>query len=423
MLNVPPRGIAAALLVATSAACASPTPDARSSSAWVGTITTEGDVTTVVNESGSVWGGTATLVEVVSIGEREGDEPYLLGDVNDVGVTADRIYVLDRQVSRIRAYDQGGAHLFDVGGEGQGPGEFQRPWTFGADPVSGRLLVQDAARVSVFDLDGNFVETWPYPGPVLGFPLRIGLDGTAFVPQRWTSADGERRAGLVAVGADGAEIRRLTTPSVDLADWTLVAGGAGDRIASYVAFAPSPRFAPLPSGAVVRGTSDIYRFEIDYPDGKRTVVERVIDLPPVSDRERDWQIRLATRRMRRRQPDWTWNANPIPDHKPAFRWFFGDRHGRIWVQRIIRTDPVIECDQDPHLVEGRPLRLCWREVLGFDLFEEQTGHFLGEVELPAGFQAGRWPAFVADGFVAVVEDEAGTIMVKRYRLVLPGEEQ
>ncbi len=26
---------------------------------WVGTITTEGNVTTVVNESGSVWGGTA----------------------------------------------------------------------------------------------------------------------------------------------------------------------------------------------------------------------------------------------------------------------------------------------------------------------------------------------------------------------------
>lgn len=388
---------------------------------WVGTITTEGDVTTVVNGAGSVWGGKPGLVEVTSIGEREGDEPYLLGDVNDVGVTADRIYVLDRQVARIRVYDRDGAYLFDVGSEGQGPGELQTPWTFGIDPVSRRLLVQDMSRVSVFDLDGNFVETWPYRGPV-GFPLRIGLDGTAFVPHRWTSEDGEGRAGLVAVGPDGAETHRLPGPSVDSADWTLFAGEAGDRIGSSVPFAPSPRFALLPSGAVVRGTGDAYRFEIDYPDGKRTVVERVIELPPVSDREKDWQTRVVTRRMRRVQPDWSWNANPIPDHKPAFRWFFGDRHGRVWVQRVIRTDPVTDCDRDPHLVEGRLPRLCWREVLGFDLFEEDTGRFLGQVELPAGFQPGSWPDFVHDGLVAVVEDDAGTIMVKRYRLVLPGEE-
>ena len=40
--------------------------------AWVGTTTTEGNVTTVVNESGSVWGGTATLVEEASIGVESG---------------------------------------------------------------------------------------------------------------------------------------------------------------------------------------------------------------------------------------------------------------------------------------------------------------------------------------------------------------
>ena len=37
---------------------------------WVGTITTEGNVTTVINEAGSVWGGAATLVEEASIGVR-----------------------------------------------------------------------------------------------------------------------------------------------------------------------------------------------------------------------------------------------------------------------------------------------------------------------------------------------------------------
>jgi len=56
----------------------SPEPAADSGdTTWVGTITTEGNVTTVVNESGSVWGGTARLVEEASIGLAVGPEEYI----------------------------------------------------------------------------------------------------------------------------------------------------------------------------------------------------------------------------------------------------------------------------------------------------------------------------------------------------------
>ncbi len=47
-------------------------PDTNDS--WVGTVTTEGNVTTVINESGSLWGGTATLVEEASIGVESGGD-------------------------------------------------------------------------------------------------------------------------------------------------------------------------------------------------------------------------------------------------------------------------------------------------------------------------------------------------------------
>ncbi len=61
------RLVALAVIVA-AASCApaeeAPAPDGT----WVGTITTEGNVTTVVNESGSMWGWTARLVEEASIG-------------------------------------------------------------------------------------------------------------------------------------------------------------------------------------------------------------------------------------------------------------------------------------------------------------------------------------------------------------------
>ena len=48
---------------------------------WVGTVTTEGNVTTVVNEAGSVWGGTARLVEELSVGVDPGADACVNGPI------------------------------------------------------------------------------------------------------------------------------------------------------------------------------------------------------------------------------------------------------------------------------------------------------------------------------------------------------
>ena len=65
------RSIVAVSVVALAALACGPQESATDAGgSWVGTITTEGNVTTVVNESGSVWGGTARLVEEASIGAR-----------------------------------------------------------------------------------------------------------------------------------------------------------------------------------------------------------------------------------------------------------------------------------------------------------------------------------------------------------------
>ncbi len=72
----PGRLVALAVIVA-AASCAPAEEAAESDGTWVGTITTEGNVTTVVNESGSVWGGTARLVEEASIGVEFGEDTRL----------------------------------------------------------------------------------------------------------------------------------------------------------------------------------------------------------------------------------------------------------------------------------------------------------------------------------------------------------
>ena len=80
------------------AACGPQESPTDATGTWVGTITTEGNVTTVVNESGSVWGGTARLVEELSIGVDVGDDAYMFGRPGGVHAFGGRIYVIDQQV-------------------------------------------------------------------------------------------------------------------------------------------------------------------------------------------------------------------------------------------------------------------------------------------------------------------------------------
>ena len=61
---------------------------------------------------------------------------------------------------------------------------------------------------------------------------------------------------------------------------------------------------------------------------------------------------------------------------------------------------------------------CWQRTITFEVFDSD-GRFLGNVELP---ELRPFVMYANERVViGYVEDDAGTIMVKRYRLVLPGE--
>jgi len=63
---------------------------------------------------------------------------------------------------------------------------------------------------------------------------------------------------------------------------------------------------------------------------------------------------------------------------------------------------------------------CWRDGTMVDAFDAE-GKFLGEVDLPDGFGTSPLPLIRGSEVWARFQDESGTPMVKRYRLVLPGE--
>jgi streptogramin lyase len=101
---------------------------------------------------------------------------------NHVGFAANGdVYISDGYVNaRVVHFTPEGKFVRIIGGiQGAEPGQVQVPHGVVVD-ANGRILVNDSdnARVSVFDKDGKFVESWPYPsrGGIV-----IGADNNIYV--------------------------------------------------------------------------------------------------------------------------------------------------------------------------------------------------------------------------------------------------
>jgi len=97
--------------------------------------------------------------------------------------------------------------------------------------------------------------------------------------------------------------------------------------------------------------------------------------------------------------------------------------GETWVARWGASVRLPDCVEDP-VEAGQQTAWenpCWSNEEIVDAFDAD-GRYLGEVEMPPGVRLSAPRLFIDDRLVvAEIEDEGGTIMVKRYRLVLSGE--
>jgi sugar lactone lactonase YvrE len=105
------------------------------------------------------------------------------------------IYVSDGYVnSRVVHFTAAGQFVRTIGGgKGAGPGQLQLPHGVALDS-QGRILVNDSdnQRVSVFDKNGKFIETWPFPsrGGIV-----VASDDTVYVS--------DVNAGIVNIAKNG----------------------------------------------------------------------------------------------------------------------------------------------------------------------------------------------------------------------------
>lgn len=80
-----------------------------------------------------------------------------------------RIYAVDHYDSRVVAYSLDGTPLFEFGGKGYAKGQIEAPSACAV--AQDKIYVEGAARITVFDLDGNYVKAF-------GSPLGNGDAGT-----------------------------------------------------------------------------------------------------------------------------------------------------------------------------------------------------------------------------------------------------
>jgi len=420
--------VSVAVVAIFLAACADRQDVADSDGKWIGTITTEGNVTTVVNESGSVWGGTATLVEELSIGVDRGEPPYMLGPPRTVWDDGDLIIVPDIQVPTIRVFDTAGSFVGEIGRAGQGPGEYQYPWS--AIRLSdGRFAVSNSRSdwVEIFSADLSYQERWnaTWEG---GRPERLsahglmhlGDTGVLYLTYLRIPDPGELvRTGFKPIGP-GAPSTLLWEPERDEQLLRNCLNTECTRWAT-VAYGPEFSFPSLtPSGGVVSGFSDEYRLEIEEADGTKTIIERRWDPVPVDDEEWEYWTQRQRAYGLSSNPAWRpgW-SDDVPRHKPAFSWLHAGRSGRILVVREGPSRRIEPCTEDPQSGDSDFVP-CWESTWIWDMFDAD-GRYLGEIASP-GYRMSPFPFLDDRRLTMAVTDDAGTIMIKRYRLVLPGEE-
>ncbi len=361
-------------------------PDAGGT--WVG------NVTTVVNESGSVWGGTARLVEEMSIGADAGADEYMLGEIRWVTSDGERILVADTQVNAIRVYDLDGTDLFDIGGPGNGPGEFQEPKAVGV-AADGTIFVQDdrAARISRFTSSGTYIDYWPKrAGGFYDGRFTVTPDGRIYIYEGvGARTDPDREFGMLRHGPDGATDELIKLPEFDV-----------DTESGYVRYEIDGRvmgMAPVPlvpnvttsfSSTVtpVGGYPETYRSEVLYGDGTLMVVENSREPAPADPAEFAWLRDNIAASFRERVPTWTWTGPEAPSHKPAYRSVFAADDGRVWVLREGPSHRVEDCAGADAGIDERRERPCWRPAYVFDVFD-QEGRLLTSAAAPEATRPGR----------------------------------
>jgi hypothetical protein len=225
------------------------------------------------------------------VGSLDGADWESFGDVRGVAFdAAGRLYVFDRQSSRVVVVDGTGKLVREVGQAGEGPGELRQPVDFTV-LRDGTIVVADIGHraYSLYGSDGTFQRLVSFGGG--GDVIRIGdIDpdarggavysgGAAAIAMTRVGAGGSiemptgrpiERIGLTGETADvDTVLSAWQPPREDERPQDVNAGGMRLRVAlpTERAFEPALAFGPLPDGGLAYSDSSAYAIKVAAADG------------------------------------------------------------------------------------------------------------------------------------------------------------
>jgi hypothetical protein len=307
----------------------------------------------IIDNAGDVWAAPEKWrlapEPAVHIGAVDGAAPYLFGAIIGIAPLSDgRIVVADAAGRTLRWYDAAGVFLFERGGAGGGPGEFEQ---LGGITLAGDTVIAwDPAvrRVTAFAPDGTLTGTIPLTSTAAAGRLahRLG-DGSLVLletdpgpprpltePSRRTQRYGAR---LLRVAADGS--RADTIAGMDGPE-LFVRRQDGRLSVTPPYFARGVSWA-ADAERVYAAPQDPFEIRVYAADGAwlRSIRAPDIDLelgPQHVAAFRDWMISRLDGRPAAQRSELIRSlderlADPLPGRVPAFSTLLLDPHGNVWV--------------------------------------------------------------------------------------------
>jgi hypothetical protein len=413
-------------------------------------------------------GGVARLVPELTIGVVEGPAEYTFASVNDVLELRDgSVLVLEVPAPgtpSLRKYDAGGRLVRNIGGQGQGPGEFRGPNGL-TQLADGRILLYDSPgrRINVYSAEGESTDTWllpPLPVSSGGADnLRAAPSGalyllTSLLDRSATNPNVRFRRVVLRLRSDGAVIDTVSPdlPEVEVPSVTRTqVSGSGTATSSFTApYSPQAVWTWSPLGYLVSGITNRYAFELRIPPAPGTAggvaagvparwragdavlsIRRTTQAVAVSRAERADQRARLQAQLEAAPGTISGSMPEIPGTKPAYKRLQVDEGGRIWVQ-ISMPSEKYDPEKDP--TPGQPGAIMgggfnrggvstssqrglvppapWREPAVYDVFEAD-GTYIGQVGVPYDTRIMRMRG---DRVWGVVRNEDDVPVVKRFRI-------
>ncbi|MFW6201430.1 MAG: 6-bladed beta-propeller, partial [Gemmatimonadota bacterium] len=273
------------------------------------------------------------LVEELRLGQSTGTGPDIFGNIMAVETDRQgRIYIADNHAHEIRFFDAAGRFLRTVGGQGEGPGEFNLISGVLWHP-DGMLWVMDPRNFRLTALSGSgdflgghrrelgfYYTTIPWAG-------QFDSLGRLYDREQASRERQDDRKIIVRYASLHPDrtlqpLDSLAIPGVDIERSEYVTEREGIRMLSSVPFTPGQFTAIAPNGDVwLAHTGDYRLHRVAFDGDTLRTVELRQPSPRVSDAERD-SIAAET----------GLDPDRIPDVKPPIRHFTTDDRGRLWVE-------------------------------------------------------------------------------------------